>query len=81
MVEALGSGEMCVCELAEVVGADTSTISKHLALLKSAGLVAVEKRGLNQYYSLKCKCLAAFFQCVDDINEKNSLALRKACAL
>jgi len=81
MVDALGGGEMCVCELAEIVGADMSTVSKHLALLKSAGLVTVEKRGLNQYYRLNCPCLAGFFQCVDDINETNTLALREACAI
>jgi len=81
MVDALENGELCVCELAEIVGADMSTVSKHLALLKSAGLVTVEKRGLNQYYSLKCPCLAAFFRCVDGINETNSLSLREACAL
>ena len=81
MVDALGSGEMCVRELAHIVGADMSTVSKHLALLKAAGLVDVEKRGLNQYYSLRCPCLTGFFQCVDDINAKNSRELRKACAL
>ena len=81
MVDALGAGEMCVCELAKVVGADMSTVSKHLALLKASGLVTVEKRGLNQYYSLKCPCLAAFFECVDDINSKNSECLREACSL
>ena len=81
MVEALGGGEMCVCELAEIVGADMSTVSKHLALLKSAGLVSVEKRGLNQYYRLKCPCLAGFFQCVEGINKTNSLSMREACAL
>lgn len=80
MVDALESGEMCVCELAKVVGADMSTVSKHLALLKAAGLVTVEKRGLNQYYRLKCRCLASFFQCVDGINETNSLSMREACA-
>jgi ArsR family transcriptional regulator len=81
MVDALEDGELCVCELAEIVGADMSTVSKHLVLLKASGLVTVEKRGLKQYYSLKCPCLAAFFQCVDDISKKNSLALRAACAL
>ena len=80
MVAALESGEMCVCELAEVVGADMSTVSKHLALLKAAGLVSVEKRGLNQYYRLKCPCLAGFFDCVDGINESQSKMMRAACA-
>jgi len=80
MVAALEAGERCVCELAEVVGADMSTVSKHLALLKAAGLVSVEKRGLNQYYRLKCPCLASFFDCVDGINETHSKSMRAACA-
>ena len=81
MVDALAGGEKCVRELAEVVGADMSTVSKHLSLLKSAGLVAVEKRGLNQYYSLACPCLTGFFRCVDGISKKNSRSLREACGL
>lgn len=65
LVDALGEGERCVCELTELVGADISTVSKHLAVLKSAGIVEAEKRGLNQYYRLRCVCLGDFFRCVD----------------
>ena len=39
IVEELGRGERCVCELTEMVGADVSTVSKHLALLRNAGVV------------------------------------------
>ena len=39
MLDALGQTELCVCELTELVGADQSTVSKHLAVLKQAGLV------------------------------------------
>ncbi|MEX1119729.1 MAG: metalloregulator ArsR/SmtB family transcription factor [Terrimicrobiaceae bacterium] len=79
LVDALGGGEMCVCDLTEVVGSDISTVSKHLAVLKSAGLVSVEKRGLNQFYRLNCLCLADFFRCVDSINQQQSRTLQKAC--
>jgi ArsR family transcriptional regulator len=65
LVDALGEGERCVCELTELVGADISTVSKHLAILKNAGIVEAEKRGLNQYYRLRCVCLPEFFRCVD----------------
>ncbi|MCL5271670.1 MAG: metalloregulator ArsR/SmtB family transcription factor, partial [bacterium] len=37
MVEELSKGERCVCELTEMVGADVSTVSKHLSVLKNAG--------------------------------------------
>ncbi len=81
MVDALSCGEMCVCDLTELVGADISTVSKHLSLLKTAGVVSVEKRGLNQFYSLNCECLADFFRCVDSINESSAESLQKTCAL
>ena len=64
MVEALGRGELCVCELRELVGSDMSTISKHLSILREAGIVADERRGTNIYYSLRMGCVTAFLGCV-----------------
>ncbi len=65
MVEALGAGERCVCELQELVGSDISTISKHLTILRHVGLVESEKRGKQVYYSLKLTCVGGFLKCVD----------------
>ncbi len=79
LVDALSEREMCVCDLTEVVGSDISTVSKHLAILKAAGVVSVEKRGLNQFYQLNCPCLVDFFRCVDSINHEHSLTLQRAC--
>ena len=45
MVEVLSKGQRCVCELTKMVGSYIATISKHLSVLKSAGIVADEKRG------------------------------------
>ncbi len=79
MVDALADGELCVCDLRDIVGLDFSTVSKHLALLKTAGVVDVEKRGLNQFYRLKCQCLSDFFCCVDAITSVKGREYREAC--
>lgn len=80
IAEALIDGEQCVCELTALVGADMSTVSKHLSIMKAAGLVEVEKRGLNVFYRLRCQCLGDFFRCVDTINRGQMDALRRAAA-
>jgi DNA-binding transcriptional ArsR family regulator len=67
MVEALSRGERCVCELTEMVGADMSTVSKHLSVLRAAGIIAMEKRGMQVYYSLKTPCVLRFFDCIGDV--------------
>ncbi len=66
MVESLFGGERCVCELQALVGSDISTISKHLSILKEAGILQDERRGTNIYYSLRMKCVANFLGCVED---------------
>jgi DNA-binding transcriptional ArsR family regulator len=64
MIEALGQGEKCVCELRDLVGSDISTISKHLTVLRQAGLVRDERRGTSIYYSLRMPCVTGFLSCV-----------------
>ena len=69
LVEELSRRSRCVCELTEMVGADTSTVSKHLSLLKAAGIVSDEKRGLQVWYTLKMPCVMNFFGCVESVIE------------
>lgn len=64
MVEALGEGEKCVCELQALVGSDMSTVSKHLGVLREAGLVQDDRRGTSIYYSLRMRCVTSFLGCV-----------------
>jgi len=72
IVDELGrNGPRCVCELTEMVGADMSTVSKHLALLKQAGIVQDEKRGSLVYYHLRVQCVLNFFQCVESVIQCN----------
>ncbi len=53
LAELLRAGERCVCELAALVGADISTVSRHLAVLRVAGLVRDRKQGQQVFYSLR----------------------------
>ncbi len=72
MVEALLEGERCVCELQELVGSDMSTVSRHLSVLRNAGLVDDRKEGLKVFYSLRLPCVAHFLECVDEVLERPS---------
>ena len=67
LVDELSRGERCVCKLTEMVGADMSTVSKHLAVLKAAGIAADEKRGSQVFYAIRCPCVLKFFECVETV--------------
>jgi len=67
MVDMLKEGEKCVCEMTDAIGADMSTVSKHLSVLKSAGIVSDEKRGLQVFYTLNVPCVMKFFDCVEEV--------------
>lgn len=81
IVEELAKGERCVCELREMIGADISTVSKHLTVLKKAGLVRDDKRGLQVFYRLLSPCVMNFFECVESVIEANTDSkVPKRCA-
>ncbi len=67
MAEQLAKGERCVCEFVREIDADFSTVSKHLLILKQAGIVEDEKRGLNVYYKLKVPCILNSMNCVEAV--------------
>ncbi|WP_237226176.1 ArsR/SmtB family transcription factor [Rubinisphaera sp. JC750] len=48
----LRGGELCVCDLVDVLDVPQPTASRHLAYLRNAGLVLVRKEGLWHYYRL-----------------------------
>jgi len=64
--------ERCVCELTEMIGADMSTVSKHLAVLKGVGIVEDDKRGAQVYYKLRVPCVLNFFACVESVMKANA---------
>ncbi len=73
IVDRLAEREYCVNELTSLIGSEMPTVSKHLSVLKNAGVVKDEKRGASIYYSLRIPCILNFFKCADAVLE----AIRK----
>ena len=67
VIEELAKGERCVADLTQMVGSDTSTVSKHLAIMKGVGILKSEKRGAQVYYALQVPCVLNFFGCVEAV--------------
>jgi len=67
IVHALMDHELCVRELRDLLDQDMSTVSRHLSVLKNAGLLLEDKRGLYVYYKLTAPCLINFLSCVDNV--------------
>ena len=59
-------GEHCVCEFVEAVGADFSTVSQHLSVLKQAGIIIDDKRGKQVFYQLTCPCIVSVIDCLSN---------------
>ncbi|MDF7826348.1 metalloregulator ArsR/SmtB family transcription factor [Pontiellaceae bacterium B12227] len=72
MAEQLSVGEMCVCEFVDQIDVDFSTISKHLSVLKQAGIVEDDKRGKQVWYKLKVPCVLNFMSCVEAVLASNA---------
>ncbi len=68
IVDTLGENDkMCVSDLEEELSLNQSSVSKHLSILKSAGVVQSKKEGLKVYYTLKTPCIINYFTCVDNV--------------
>jgi ArsR family transcriptional regulator, arsenate/arsenite/antimonite-responsive transcriptional repressor len=55
IIMGLEGGELCVCQITELLGLAMSTVSKHLSILYQAGLLNARKEGRWMYYSLPGK--------------------------
>lgn len=71
ITEQLAQGERCVCEFVAAIDADFSTVSKHLSVLKQAGIVEDEKRGKKVFYRLRTTCVLGFMSCIDNMTKNN----------
>ena len=73
IVDQLAREPQCVAALTALAGADMSTVSKHLTILKAAGIVSDEKQGTQVFYKLRMRCVLSFFECVDKVLEETAL--------
>ena len=81
MVDALAEKETCVCDLTALVGSDQSTVSKHLAILKQAGIVGDRKDGVMTFYHLKTPCLTGLWECIESVLKQNLKEQRAAIGI
>ncbi|HYH03588.1 MAG TPA: metalloregulator ArsR/SmtB family transcription factor [Bacillota bacterium] len=79
IVDELQKGECCVQDLVQRLGCEQSNLSRHLAVLKRAGIVDCEKKGLFVYYSLVIPCINGFFSCVNQVLSKRVQEKRGSC--
>jgi len=70
--------ERTVGQLTEMIGVDMSTISRHLSILKHAGIIKVRKDGLQVYCSLAIPCIMNFFNCAEDAVREVDKSLAKS---
>jgi DNA-binding transcriptional ArsR family regulator len=78
IVEELSRQERCVAELTEMIGVEMPTVSRHLSVLKGAGILEDDKRGTQVFYRLKTPCVMNFFRCVSEVRHA---AMRHEAAL
>ncbi len=71
IVEALGGGEHCVADITSLVGLDISTVSNHLSVLRSVGLVADQRRGTQVFYTLKNPCVLKILDCLKEFQKRS----------
>lgn len=69
IVDELVKQPLCVCDIRALVGSDLSTVSKHLSVLRNAGVVTDERRGAQVFYRLRCPCVTAFLACAEKVLE------------
>jgi ArsR family transcriptional regulator, arsenate/arsenite/antimonite-responsive transcriptional repressor len=73
MLDLLRAKPWCVCELAAEIGVSKSVASKHLSLLKAAGIIDDVKQGTRVEYHLIAPCIPEMAACA----EKAIVALRR----
>lgn len=66
IVRALADGEKCVRDLVEAAGFGWSTVSRHLSVLREAGVVTDEKRGQQVIYQMALPCVNRFLDCLEN---------------
>jgi DNA-binding transcriptional ArsR family regulator len=80
IVDELSRGERCVCELKDMIGVEMPTVSRHLSVLRNAGILADDKRGLQVFYSLRVPCVLNFFKCVEAVQRDDGKRAKRNTA-
>ncbi len=77
IVEILRDGERCVCEILPLLGEEQANTSKHLSVLRQAGIVEFRKEGVSSYYRVKDKRVFKILDQVDELVKQEILQSAK----
>ncbi len=70
IVRLLSDGsEKCVCDLVSTCGLGWSSMSRHLSVLREAGVISFKKRGVQIFYRLELACVVWIIDCLDHPKE------------
>ena len=78
VIEFLKDGEHSFSDIFDLFQLDKSTVSKHLLILKEAGIVSSKREGVDMIYKLEVPCVTDFFSCVTAVIESN-VKKQQAC--
>ena len=78
MIEFLKKRERSFSDIFDLFKLDKSTVSKHLLVLKEAGIVSSKKDGADMVYKLEVPCVTDFFSCVTAVIKSN-VKRQQAC--
>jgi ArsR family transcriptional regulator len=71
IIDFLKNGERSFSEVFNLFNLDKSTVSKHLLVLKEAGIISSRKDGVEMIYKLEVPCVIDFFSCVTAVIKSN----------
>ena len=66
IAHALADGPVCACELANIARSSNSTTSRHLTVLRHAGIISKSRRGQQIFYTLERPCLLSMMNCCNE---------------
>jgi len=72
IIDRLSEGECSAGELTALVRSDASTVSKHLTVLRSQGIVEDRRVGTTVYYRLLMPCALKFLACATQVLNKRA---------
>jgi DNA-binding transcriptional ArsR family regulator len=67
LVDALSKQDMCVCDLNTLVSVDQSSVSRHLSILKKAGIVSERRDGMRVIHHLDTPCILNAVGCAENV--------------
>jgi ArsR family transcriptional regulator len=90
IMNVLAAGELCVCDVVDVLGLPQSTVSRHLAYLRRMGLVEATREWkfahyrlaepANQVHANLVACVRSCFAGVPSLDRERAHAVKRAAA-